>query len=100
MDSADSDPMGSVLQAQSHKFHQQGEQISLLRHYMKELTDRQDTSMAAFSTQLNFPVEQMQKLQTEPAAMEPTRTALPGSTSSVPPPVSTTASAPIHLSRP
>lgn len=60
MDSADSDPVPPALQAQGHKIHQQGEQISFLRHHLKALTDRQDAAMMALSTQLNFLAEQMQ----------------------------------------
>lgn len=65
---------GSALQSQSHKIRQQKEQISFLRHYMTELTDRQDTTITALSTQLNSFVEQMQRLQIQPAVADPTST--------------------------
>lgn len=43
------------------------EQLSVLRHEMREMSERQGNLLSAFSSQISFLVDQMQKLQALPA---------------------------------
>ena len=63
MDSADQDPFRVALQAQGKKIHEQDEQVAHLRHEVREMAAQQESLVAVFGPQLNFLVEQVQKLQ-------------------------------------
>eukprot|EP00064_Thunnus_orientalis_P019626 superscaffoldBa00004989_g19750 len=100
MDSADSDTIRSVLQAQVRKIHSQDEQTSLLRREVKELTNRQESLLAAFGTQINHLIDQMQKMQNPPVSAGSSPAAPSGSGSDAASPAPATPSLPLYLSRP
>ena len=99
MDSADSEALHSALKAQAQRIHARDEQMSALRHEMKEMSSRQDNILTAVGGQMNFLGEQLQRLL--PATASAARDDAAGAPAAQPqPPVIASPHTHLHLSKP
>lgn len=64
LDSADSDPVHGALRAQGGRPHRHEGELATMHHYIKDLSNRQESFRAFLSSQVSPLVEQMQLLVT------------------------------------
>lgn len=101
MDPAGSGTLVDVLQAQASKIQDQDQQISTLRHELKEMTSHQEFLLAGFGNQLNSLMDQMRGLHSPVALSTEAASSLGAAAEPAAPVVlSTPAPLPLHLSRP